>query len=189
MTMQPQATARTLNGLDLDASEAIVASVGQGPEQARATFRVRTRWQGQLRSLTEVESYELAGKRIAHRHRIASDEPLEFVGTDQAPNPQDLLLAALNACMMVGFVANATQAGLRIDSLEIESQCSLDLRGAYGLDPDIKPGAEKIVYTIRVRGAGSREQFEEVHRAVMAVSPNRFHLATPISLESTLIVE
>lgn len=188
MTSQALQTPQTLNGLDpvqiAQAAEGLV----NDPQQAQVRFRARTQWQGALRSRTEIDSYELGGKRIVRKHAIHSDEPFELLGTNQAPNPQDLLLAALNACMTVGFVAAATGAGIRIDSLEIESDCALDLRGAFGLDPNIKPGADVIHYTVRVRGSATAEQFEQVHQAMMANSPNRFHLVNPIAIESKLIV-
>jgi uncharacterized OsmC-like protein len=177
-----------LNGLEPAMIEQAGAGIVADPETAKTTFFARTQWLGRLRSRTDIDHYDLAGKRIPRKHRIMSDEPLELLGTNEAPNPQDLLLAALNACMTVGFVAGATMAGLRIDSLEIASECALDLRGAFGLDPNVKPGAEKIHYTIRVKGSGTREQFEEVHREMMKNSPNRFHITTPIPLESTLVV-
>jgi hypothetical protein len=91
--------------------------------------------------------------------------------------------------MMVGFVATASQLGLRIDSLAIESECALDLRGAFGLDPHVKPGAEKIVYTIRVKGSGTQAQFDDVHREMTTKSPNRYHIAQPIPFEANVVVE
>lgn len=189
MTMSAPKPQNVLNGIDLDQLAAAAAAIGSSAESAQVSFRARTSWQGLFRSRTDIDSYDLGGERIPRRHRIACDEPLELLGSNQAPNPQDLLLAALNACMMVGFVVNATNAGLRIDSLEIESECNLDLRGAFGLDPQIPPGAEKISYTVRVKGSGTREEWEAVHQAMMAVSPNRFHLTTPIPLESKLVVD
>jgi uncharacterized OsmC-like protein len=183
------ANIESLNGLDPAQIEQAAGTIAADPREAQVTFRAHTAWQGQFRSRTDIDSYDLAGKSIPRRHRIVCDEPLELLGSNQAPNPQDLILAALNACMMVGFVAGATRAGIRIDSLAIDSECSLDLRGAFGIDPAIIPGAEKITYTSRVKGSGTPEQFEELHAQVMAVSPNRFHLANPIPLESKLIVE
>lgn len=180
---------RVVNGFDLNVIEQAGAALAANPALAQTTFRARTEWQGQLRSRTEIDSYDLGGQRIPRKHRIMSDEPLELLGSNEAPNPQDLLLAALNACMMVGFVATATQKGLRIDSLAIESECSLDLRGAFGLDPNVKPGTEKIVYTIRVKGSGTQEQFDAVHSEMTAKSPNRFHLAQPIPFETKVLVE
>lgn len=180
---------RIVNGFDLQVLEQAGAALAADPALAQTTFRARTEWQGQLRSRTEIDSYDLAGQRIPRKHRIMSDEPVELLGSNEAPNPQDLLLAALNACMMVGFVATATQAGLRIDSLSIESECSLDLRGAFGLDPNVKPGAEKIVYTIRVKGSGTQAQFDAVHSEMLTKSPNRYHLVQPIPLEARVLVE
>ena len=180
---------RIVNGFDLNVIEQAGAALAANPAMAQSTFRARTEWQGQLRSRTEIDSYELGGQRIPRKHRIMSDEPVELLGSNEAPNPQELLLAALNACMMVGFVATASQAGLRIDSLAIESECSLDLRGAFGLDPNVKPGAEKIVYTIRVKGSGTQEQFDAVHREMTTKSPNRFHIAQPIPFEAKVLVE
>jgi len=184
---QTDTAVRTLNGLEPEAIAQAVGELVKNPQLAQTTFRARTSWQGRLRSRTEIDGYDLAGQNVARKHTIYSDEPLELMGTNQAPNPQDLLLAALNACMMVGFVAGATNAGLRIDSLEIASECSLDLRGAFGVE-GVKPGADKIRYTVRVSGSGTPEQFEAVHREMMVVSPNRFHLVNPIALEASLVV-
>jgi uncharacterized OsmC-like protein len=177
-----------LNGLDPQQIAQAAAGLVADPQQAQVKFRARSQWQGALRSRTEIESYELAGQRITRKHAIHSDEPLELLGTNQAPNPQDLLLAALNACMLVGFVAAATGLGISLELLEIESECALDLRGAFGLDPSVKPGADKIRYTVRVRGNGTPAQFEEAHQAMIANSPNRFHLTAPIPMESKLVV-
>jgi uncharacterized OsmC-like protein len=178
----------SLNGLEPALIEQAGAGIVADPATGMSTFRAKTTWQGRFRSRTDIESYDLGGVRIPRHHRIVSDEPLELLGTNEAPNPQDLLLAALNACMTVGFVVGATMAGIRIDALEIESECPLDLRGAFGLDPNVPPGAAKIKYTVRVKGSGTREQFEEVHKAMMATSPNRYHISMPIPLESTLVV-
>lgn len=188
MTAQAMKQTLTLNGLVPDQIAQAMAAIAADPRQAQVKFRAKSAWQGALRSRTEIESYDLAGQTIVRKHAIHSDEPVELLGTNQAPNPQDLLLAALNACMLVGFVAAATGMGVRIDSLEIESECALDLRGVFGMDPNVKPGAEKISYTVRVKGSGSVSEFEAAHQAMMANSPNRFHLTAAIPLESKLMV-
>jgi uncharacterized OsmC-like protein len=188
-TSAPTAVSTPPNDLDPDALAAAVAGIAENPALGAIAFRARTSWQGRLRSVTEIDGHDLAGQRFARSHRIASDEPLEVFGTDTAPNPQDLLLAALNACMMVGFVVGASTRGIQLESLSIESSIALDLRGVFGIDPSIAPGADRIRYIVRVKGNGTREQFEEIHRDVMATSPNRWHLTVAIPLEPELVIE
>jgi uncharacterized OsmC-like protein len=179
-----------LNGFDLAVLGAAIAGVAAADAaSATVAFRATTSWQGRLASRTSIESYTLGGVEIPRRHEIACDEPVEILGGDAAPNPQDLLLAALNACMTVGLVAAATGKGVAIESLSIESELALDLRGAFGVAPGVIPGADRIRYTIRVKGSGTKEQWDEIHREMAANSPNRFHLATPIPLEAQIVVE
>jgi uncharacterized OsmC-like protein len=187
--MQNTAAKPTLfNGVDTEALNGAVNAVTEDPALAALAFRAKTRWQGGVSSRTDIESYDFGGQRIARRHQIHTDEPHELLGHNMAPNPQDLILAALASCMTVGFVLGATAIGVRIDALEIETRCAFDLRGALGLDPNIPAGASRIEYTIRVKGSGTREQFEEIHQQVLATSPNYYHLKNPIALDATLVV-
>jgi uncharacterized OsmC-like protein len=183
-----QHAASHFNGLDTEALAQAVADITADPALAPVTFRAKTRWQGGLRSRTDIESYDMGGQRLARRHQIFTDEPTELLGDNSAPNPQDLILSALASCMTVGFVVGATGLGVRIDTLEISTECTLDLRGAFGLDPSIPPGAPRIPYTVRVKGSGTREQYEEILRNVTATSPNYYHLSNPIQLDASLEV-
>jgi uncharacterized OsmC-like protein len=178
-----------LNGIDVGAFTGALAALAEDPKLAPIEFRATTTWTGGLATTTETRSYTMAGQELPHHHVIETDEPVEILGGNKAPNPQDLLLAALNACMTVGMVAGCTARGITIESLSIYSEIDFDLRGSFGVDPAIKPGAERIRYLIRIKGNAAREVFEEVHRDMMATSPNRWHLTQPIVLEPTLVVE
>ena len=112
-----------------------------------------------------------------------------MLGTNTAPNPQEVLMAAFNACMLVGYVTGCAMKGVELEKVEIETEGELDLRGLLGLDASIKPGYDTIHYIVRIKGNGTKEQFQEVHETVMATSPNRYNVASPIRLESDLFVE
>ena len=175
-----------VNGLDLDALDTVVAGIMDDPSKALVRFTVATRWTGQTGSRSTVTGYELAGERIARHFEIAADEPFEILGRNTAPNPQELLMSAVNACMTVGYVAGAALRGITLDRLEIETTGELDLRGFLGLDDGVPPGYEAIDYVVRVAGNGTPEQFEEIHRTVIKTSPNYFNLARPIRLNGKL---
>ncbi len=187
-----KATAQTtsrINGLDLDTLRNVVEEVGKDPSKGMVQFRVRSQWKGQTRSETSVESYSLGGQKIARNFQIRIDEPLELLGSNTAPNPQEVLMSAFNACIMVGYAVGAAVKGITLEKLEIETHGELDLRGFLGIDPSVKPGYEKISYVVRMKGNGSSEQFREIHENVMKTSPNYFNISHPVAIEATLEAE
>jgi hypothetical protein len=100
-----------------------------------------------------------------------------------------MLLTALNACVVVGYVAGAAANGITLQKLEIESRGELDLRGFLGIDPTVRPGYESIQYTVRIKGNGTPEQFRTIHETVIKTSPNYFNVSQPIRLDADLVVE
>jgi len=176
-----------LNGINTAALAQFADSVRKQPAAGQAAFEVRTRWDGQTRSVARVTSYRLGEQSHARDFTIAADEPAELLGTNSAPNPQELLMAALNACMTVGYAANAALLGVRLHALEIETVGTLDLRGFLGLDASVNPGYDEVRYTVRIEADGSAEQIEQIHQAVMRTSPNFANLARAIRMVPTLV--
>ena len=177
-----------VNGLDLKALGEVVEAIGEDPGQAKVAFNVTTRWAGQTRSETLVEGYTIGGERVTRSHKIVADEPFELLGGDSAPNPQELLMAAFNACITVGYVAGASLQGITLESLEIRTRGELDLRGFLGLSDTVAAGYEAIDYEVRIKGDGSAADFEEIHQNVIKTSPNYFNVSRPIKLNAKLSV-
>lgn len=184
--MNDTMTRNIVNDLDLTALGEVVEAIGKDPAKAMVGFAVSTRWTGQTGSISTVKGYDMAGQHIEREFEIVADEPHELLGTNRAPNPQELLMSALNACMTVGYVAGAAVRGITLDKLEIETRGQLDLRGFLGLDDSVPPGYENLDYVVHLAGDGTPEQFAEIHRNVMATSPNYFNLARPIRMNGTL---
>ncbi len=187
--MSAVTTTKKLNGIDVDALEAVVRDVGQDASKGRVEFRVKSQWKGGTRSEASVDSYTLGGQRISRSFRIAADEPAELLGQNSAPNPQELLMAALNACIMVGYVAGAAVNGITLEKVEIETTGELDLRGFLGIDESVKPGYDALHYVVRIKGNGTAEQFKAIHENVVKTSPNYFNLSRPVQINARLEVD
>jgi uncharacterized OsmC-like protein len=177
-----------VNGLDLPALGEVVEAIEKDASQAVVGFAVTTRWTGQTRSETVVDHFTMGGERIARTHKIVADEPCQLLGQDSAPNPQELLMAAFNACITVGYVAGAALKGITLETLEIRTTGELDLRGFLGLSDTVAPGYEAIDYEVRIKGDGSAADFEEIHQNVIKTSPNYFNVSRPIKLNAKLSV-
>jgi uncharacterized OsmC-like protein len=182
-------TRNVVNGIDVDQLFALIQGVKDDPTKAKTSWRVTTSWQGQTRSRSQIEAFGIGGESVPRRFSIDVDEPFELGGTDRFANPQEHLLAAFNACVTVGYVAQCAVRGITLERLEIETDGEIDLRGFLGLDPAVPPGYETLRYTVRIKGSGTREQFAEIHEAVMATSPNFHNVSRPIVLNPVLVVE
>lgn len=181
--------ANVINGINLDDVKALIGEVQRDAKNAKTHWHVSSSWQGQTRSRTKVDGFSIGGKQVARDFTIGVDEPNELGGSNMYANPQEYLLAALNACMMVGYVAISSLQGITLEKLEIDTEGDIDLRGFFGLDPTVTPGYESLKYTVRIKGSGTKEQFAKIHEMVMATSPNFHNIAKPVALNPTLVVE
>ena len=177
------------NGIDVEALKGFAEAVSQDPAHGVVSYRVNSSWKGGTRMEASIPGFTLGGVEYINRFSVPVDEPPQLLGTNTAPSPSELIMSGLNACMMVGYVANAALRGITLTKLEIETTGALDLRGFLGLDACVKPGFDEIRYTVRIQGDGTPEQMQEIHDIVSALSPNRWTIANAVRLVPTLILE
>src|SRR4051812_1788727 len=187
--VSPSSSSNVVNGINVTDLFALIDGVKRQPATAMTNWRVTTMWQGQTHSRSQVEAFGIGGQQVPPRLSIDIDQPSELGRGNAFANPQEHLLAALNACMTVGYVAQCAVRGIVLEKLEIETEGDIDLRGFLGIDPTVPPGYEHLRYVVRIKGSGSKEDFAAVHQAVMATSPNFYNLAQRIALQPTLVVE
>lgn len=186
--MQAQMTQTVINGIDTGALKRTMDTIRQDPSQGMSRFQVTTSWMGGTRSETRVDGWYLGGQHRPKNYTIMIDEPPELLGTNTAPNPQEYLMASVNACMMATYVAACAMQGITLESLEIEMAGDIDLRGFLGIDGKVPPGYTEVAYTVRIKGDGTPEQYQKVHQWVMKTSPNFWNLSTAIKMKPTLEV-
>lgn len=175
-----------VNGINTSNLAGFAEKVNENQENGIVGFQVATEWKGGTKSAAKVSGWHMAGKHLPKDFVIEADEPVELLGENTAPNPQELFLAAMNACMIVGYVATAAMMGVTLKKLEIRAAGELDLRGFLGLDDSVKPGYDNISYEVTIDGDGTPEQFEQIHQTVIKTSPNRWNVANAISLNASL---
>lgn len=92
-------------------------------------------------------------------------------GLDDAPNPGDLLCAALAACEDSTIRMVADVLGVAIERLEVEVVGDVDVRGCLAIDRSVKVGFRSFVCTVNLkvapdtdpqRAAALREQAERL---------------------------
>ena len=187
MTTEP--TQLKLNGIDVAALKQVMTDIEANPALANTRWRVKSRWVDGTRSEHLVDGFEIGGQQVNRRFQIQIDEPCELLGRNEFANPQEYLLAATNACMMVGYATSAAVMGVTLTKLELEIRGNIDLRGFLDIDRDVAPGYQRLHYTVRIAGDGSPEQYQKMHELVQRTSPNYYNMSHPIQLTSELLVD
>ena len=164
-----------------------VEKIGRNPEEGRVAFGVKTAWKGKSRTESRVDGMSIGGRKLKRSFKFTTDEPLALFGDDKSANPQEYLLGALNACMIIGYATGAAVRGITLTKLEIESTGELDMRGLLGID-ESNPGYEKVRSVVRIDGDGTPEQYREIHETVLRTSPAFCSVVKPIHVDSELIV-
>ncbi|OLR93607.1 OsmC family protein [Actinokineospora bangkokensis] len=169
------ASAQQLNAVDIAAVGALVEAVRADPAQARTTWAAHVTWEGGFRSAARVRRFD----------PVASDEPPALGGGDSAPNPVEQLLAALGNCLAVGYAANATVAGIELESLSVDVRGDVDLRVFLGL-AEGHAGFDGITATVRLGTGASPEQVAALHEKVVATSPVGHTLGAAVPVDVRL---
>jgi len=184
-TAQP-APEEKLNGIDTQALHATIDAIKADPSKASCKFFAATEWQRGTTSKTNISHFELGGEDIPQDYSITVDEPGALLGGDTAPNPQMILYAALNTCVLNTFIVNASARGIRIDSLEFELEGELDLRGFLGIDESVNAGYDRLTMVCRVTGNGTDDQYQECLEAGTKYSPNFQTISRAVDIDYRL---
>jgi uncharacterized OsmC-like protein len=165
-----------INGVNLRAVGILVEQIRANPAVAKTHWASHVRWAGAFRSESQSRN----------QPRVPSDEPAALGGDDTAPNPVEQLLGALGNCLAVGYAANATVAGIRIDSLELEVEGDIDLHTFLGL-ANGNAGFETIAVKVRLTSDAEPEALERLHAKVVGTSPVGHTLGRAVPLRIDLV--
>ena len=176
------------NSIPTAALSEFVNEVANDPEEGLMSYGIEIDWESGTRARTSTKPMLVGPHKVSRSFVWKADEPRQLMGNNHGPNPQELLLSGLGSCMMVAFVAGATAEGIQLESVKIDFDGTLDLRGFMGLGTNATVGLPEIRYTIHVTGDGTDEQFEELHRKAVKHSPNAQTIINPVSLAGDIIV-
>jgi len=175
------------NNIPTAALSEFVQEVSDAPEEGLMSYGIEIDWESGTRSRTQTKTMLVGPHKVSRSFTWKADEPRQLMGNNHGPNPQELLLSGLGSCMMVSFIAGATAEGIQLESVKIDFEGELDLRGFLGLGTNSAIGFPQIRYKMHVTGDASPERFEELHRKAVAHSPNAQTILNPVGLDGEIV--
>ncbi|MBP2266364.1 putative OsmC-like protein [Pseudarthrobacter sp. PvP004] len=184
-------TVTTQPSVDQTAVEATVAAVTAQRELGQVTFTMRSQSTGRLTAKTQTGPLTQAGVPDESRlgkFTLHSDEPLGLLGTDTAVSPAEFLLKSLAGCYTATLAFLAAARDITLDEVRLTLGFETDLSGFLGIDETVRKGANKVTVDVEIDSVStSREQLEELVKALEATSPIRDTIANPVVVTTRLV--
>lgn len=124
---------------------------------------------------------------MAREHLIKSDYGEPAGGDNLGPNPVELLLAAMAACIEAAFYEFAVHEGFTVNSLKVDVEGTLDLRGLFMID-SVSPGFKDLRYTFHIESPDDGARIREFAEKVIAHCPVVNSLSNPTPLSGEILI-
>lgn len=176
------------NGINTEALKGYMSQLSNKEQPGSIDYNLNLEWVGGTQTKVHTEKIVLDNNTENRDFTFMIDEPVELLGKNEYPTPQEYLLAGMGSCMMVGFAVGASMKGIELKKLNIKIKSGLDLNGFLQTQPGATIPLKKVEYVIEVEGSGTKEEFDEIHQVVKNTSPNRATIAEAIEIDSELKV-
>jgi putative redox protein len=153
--------------------EAFQSTYRADSERAKVRYRSISALVEGLRCETQTRDFKLT-----------VDERTLLGGTDQGPNPMELILTALGACQEITYRLYADLLGIPLDGVVVEVTGDVDLCGFFSVDDEARPGYTGIAAEVIIDSPASDDDIERLKEAVESHCPvlDIIGNATPVAV-------
>ena len=163
-----------LNGINTQILNAAFDSMRSLPERAKVTFSAKSEWNGGFRVTTTSKDFRMGGQNIERNteYKMQYDYPNQLAGEGRGPTVCEACMGALGACLTQTIAGHATSRGIKIDSIDVNVEGDLDMRGWTGISNDVRPGAQQLRVKMNIKSdTASKDQINELYEIGKRFSP------------------
>lgn len=138
-----------------------IGNIQNNPQLANVVFKADTRLEQDVRCSAQVRDFP----------SMTVDEPPELGGQDAGPNPVELVLVALGTCQEIMYAAYASVMDIELESVEVKARGYLDLKGLFGMDPDVPAGYKNITFETTISSPADDDALRKLIQTVESHCP------------------
>ena len=162
------------NGVNTQILNTVFNSMRNQPEMAKATFSVKSEWNVGFSVTSSSKGFRIGGQNIERNteYKAQYDFPDQLSGEGKGPTVCESCMGSLAACLTQTIIAHAISRGIQIDSINIDAEGDVDLRGFTGISNDVRPGAQQFRVNMNIKSnTASKEQINELYDIGKRFSP------------------
>jgi len=160
-----EASEKVRNGVDTEQLFGTLDAIKQTPDLGKFQWRASNKWIDGAHNRSTVSGFYGAQVEDTSREEpfvIDAGEPPILIGTNTGPNPAEIVLSGLAACLTTTLVYVAAARGVKLAEVESTVEGDMDVQGALGLDDDYRNGFENIRVSFSVKGDAPDEKLQEL---------------------------
>jgi uncharacterized OsmC-like protein len=178
------------SGVNAQVLGTVIETIKDKPEMANVTFQLQTQWQsGDGFKITSTgKDFQIGGQTIERREgfTLASDFPVELGGMSKGPTVCEMCMASLASCISQTMVAYAAMMRVQLDSIRVETEGDVDIRGFTGVSENVRPGAQEFRMNVHLESKhASDEQLEKLYELGKRFSPGMDTLTHGTTINTT----
>jgi uncharacterized OsmC-like protein len=162
------------NGVNTQILNTVFESMRKHSEMAKATFSVKSEWNGGFSVTSTSKGFRIGGQNIERNteYKAQYDFPNQLSGEGRGPTVCESCMGSLAACLTQTIVAHATSRGIQIDSIDIDVEGDVDLRGFTGISNDVNSDGQQFRVNMNIKSnTASKEQINELCEIGKRFSP------------------
>jgi len=186
MSTTTATTTTVRNGVPVDKLFGTICKVTEQPELAAFRFTARNRWVEGTASRSTIHEWAGAGGEHLHVEQFSMSADHPTLGHGHGPTPQEYVLHALAACVTAGIATTAAARKIELTSIESTVRGEIDVRGALGIDPEVRNGYQRVVMDVSVEGDASPSDLEALVESGQARSAvyDMLSATTPVEVRT-----
>jgi len=110
-------------------------------------------------------------------------------GTNAVLSPVEMLIEALRLCLEDTYRLYAEAMSIPLDSVRVEVEGRIDLRGRFAVDPAVRPGLRDLHTKVIIDSPARHSEIERLRHAVDAHCPvlHVFRHVTPVGVKLEIL--
>ncbi|MBS4192274.1 OsmC family protein [Bacillus sp. FJAT-49705] len=138
-----------MNNINFRAVQQMMEAIQSDPALKMRKWHASIKWQDGVRNEVKIRDFE----------PFMMDEPQPLGGTDQAPNPVEMLIAAAGSCFAITFEVLASQKGITLEDVTVNIEADLNAAVFLGLEEG-DGGILNPVLIIKAKTSASKEEID-----------------------------